>query len=83
MLENKSKDPENQISVIFFQNLRIARRELRLSQSQIAAMVGLSRPYFNRIEKECRDISINLANRLSIAVGVELSELLRRRVDKN
>lgn len=47
------------------------RKKLKLSQEEVAQMVGVSRQYYNSIENNKRKPSINLAKRLGCLLKIE------------
>ena len=51
------------------------RKELQLTQKQLAEMLNLSREYVNKIENEKRDISVMLAIRIAQALETTVEHL--------
>ena len=62
---------------IFAENLRKARLAKKLSQEDLAELSGLHRTYVGSVERAERNVSIDNMERLAVALGVELPELLR------
>lgn len=58
--------------------IRAARRAQRLSQEKLAARAGIHRTYMSAIERGKANVSLEVASRLAGALGVRLSELVRR-----
>ena len=63
---------------IFADNLRRARKEQGLSQEAVAEAANIHRTYVGAVERAERNVSIDSMERLADAVGLELSEMLRR-----
>lgn len=62
---------------IFAENLRKARLAKKLSQEDLAELSGLHRTYVGSVERAERNVSIDNMERLSVAVGVSLPDLLK------
>jgi transcriptional regulator with XRE-family HTH domain len=62
---------------IFAKNLRSARHQKSLSQESLAALAGLHRTYVGSVERGERNVSIDNMERLAIAVGWSLPDLLQ------
>ena len=61
---------------IFGINLRRHREELRLSQEDLAEKADLHRTYIGSVERGERNVSIDNMERLAIAVGRTIPDLL-------
>lgn len=59
-------------------NLRQERTKLDWSQEQLAAEAGISQTYVSQMESAQRRVSIDILDRLALALGIELADLLRR-----
>lgn len=60
--------------VDFGRDARDARRLANLSQEQVSKVVGISHGHLSRIERGLvRNLSIDLATRIAVAVGLDLS----------
>jgi transcriptional regulator with XRE-family HTH domain len=57
-------------------NLRTRRVELGLSQEELAGRCGLHRTYVGSIERSERNVSLDNIERLAIAIGVDVIDLL-------
>lgn len=57
-------------------NLRARRVELGLSQEELAGRVGLHRTYVGSIERSERNVSLDNIERLAIAIGLDVIDLL-------
>jgi len=62
---------------IFAENLRKARREMGLSQEDLAERANLHRTYVGSVERAERNVSIDNMGRLAAALGVALPSLLQ------
>lgn len=60
----------------FAVNLRSARLAHGFSQEELAARAGLHRNYIGSVERNEKNISIDSMERLAIALGVDVVELL-------
>lgn len=60
----------------FARNLRSRRAELGLSQESAAEVAGLHRTYVGSVERAERNISIDSMERLAVALGVDIVDLL-------
>lgn len=58
-------------------NLRTLRAESGLSQEELAHRAGVHRTYVGSIERAERNVSIDSIERLSVALGVDLVDLVR------
>jgi transcriptional regulator with XRE-family HTH domain len=57
-------------------NIFTLREQLELSQSEVAERAGIDRKTVNRIENERFSPSIDTLTRISVALGVYVSDLL-------
>lgn len=62
--------------VVFAENLRKARKELGLSQEELAELSGLHRTYVGSVERGERNVSIDNMELLARAVECTLPSLL-------
>jgi len=62
--------------LVFAENVRKLRRERGLSQEALAEYSDLHRTYVGSIERGERNISIDNMERLAVALGVKLREML-------
>lgn len=69
--------PDQSASELFASQIRRARQELRLSQEELAERSGLHRTYISGLERQTRNPSLQVIERLSAALGKEPFELLR------
>ncbi|MDR3742690.1 MAG: helix-turn-helix transcriptional regulator [Terracidiphilus sp.] len=58
-------------------NLRRLRAQQGMSQEQLADLAGLHRTYVGSVERGERNISIDNIERLAIALGVAVPDILR------
>jgi transcriptional regulator with XRE-family HTH domain len=63
---------------IFAVNLRRERKKCGLSQETLADIAGLHRTYVGSVERGERNISLDNVERLARALGLELTDLLRK-----
>jgi len=61
---------------IFGQNLRRKRETLGISQEDLAEKAGLHRTYIGSVERGERNVSIDNMERLAVAVGSTIEQLL-------
>lgn len=64
--------------ISFGQSVRLAREKLRLSQEEFAERADVHRTYISSIELGKVNIGIEVANALALALGLRLSDLVRR-----
>jgi transcriptional regulator with XRE-family HTH domain len=62
----------------FGANLRASRKERGLSQEELADKAGLHRTYVGSIERGERNVSIDNIERLALALGLDIVDLLVR-----
>jgi transcriptional regulator with XRE-family HTH domain len=60
-------------------NIRRFRQDLGLSQERLAQLASLDRTYVGGIERGQRNASVDNIERISIALGIDASELLIER----
>lgn len=57
-------------------NVRRLRKDLGISQEELADLANLHRTYVSGIERKVRNPTIEILARLAVALGVSESELL-------
>jgi transcriptional regulator with XRE-family HTH domain len=57
-------------------NLIVERARFRISQTELAARSGVSRPTISRLERAVGDVGITVLQRLADALNTSVSELL-------
>ena len=57
-------------------NVRLLRKELEISQEELADLANLHRTYVSGIERKVRNPTIEILARLAVALGVSESDLL-------
>ena len=62
---------------IFATNLRQQRLKRKISQEALADLAGLHRTYVGAVERGERNISVDNMERLALALGCELTDLLK------
>lgn len=72
-----SRGPKRTARATFAANLRRLRAARALSQEGLAAAAKLHRTYVGAIERAERNVSIDNMEKLAIALGVPLAELVR------
>ncbi|AGB73798.1 MULTISPECIES: helix-turn-helix domain-containing protein [Rhizobium] len=68
-----------EIREVFARNLKAARQAKGLSQEELAFEAGIDRTYISSLERSVYNASIDVVDRLATVLGVEASELLKRR----
>ncbi|MFM0178734.1 helix-turn-helix transcriptional regulator [Paraburkholderia aspalathi] len=69
--------PSQTARSILATKLRKLRAQRGWSQEDLAAESGLDRSFVAHVEREARNVSIDNIERLSIALGVQVFELLQ------
>lgn len=67
---------------IFARNLRIARKERGFSQEELAHRAGLDRTYISSLERAVYNATIDVVDRIAVALDMEASALLERTKDQ-
>lgn len=62
---------------VFGRNLRLRREALGFSQEALAQTATLHRTYIGSVERGERNVSIDNMERLAVAVGATITELLQ------
>lgn len=62
----------------YFRRIRDLREDCDLAQRQIAAMLNMPQPQYNRYEQGCRDIPTDILIQLADIFGTSTDYLLRR-----
>lgn len=70
---------EHQILNILAENVRFYRKQLKISQEELAFRSGLHRTYIGMVERAEKRVSVISLEKLSEALGVSYNELLTRR----
>lgn len=68
--ESREKFRDEAFSYYFGEIIRSRRKELKMSQDQLAELVGKKRPYISRIEN---GVDIRISNLVLIANALDLS----------
>ena len=66
------------INEIFRKNVKERRINLHLSQEKLANLADIDRTYLPEIERGVRNVSLNIAEKIAIALDVELSDLIKK-----
>jgi transcriptional regulator with XRE-family HTH domain len=74
----KNNDPKE----ILAENLRRIRKEIGLSQEELADRANLHRTYISSIERAKRNLSLENIFLLAKALGIEAGDLLKPTGDK-
>lgn len=74
--ETREKFRDEAFSYYFGEIIRSRRKELKMSQDQLAELVGKKRPYISRIEN---GVDIRISNLVLIANALDLSLQLTAR----
>lgn len=67
----------DEINITFGRNVRLARKELGISQEELAAKAGLHRTYIGMVERAERSISLQNAKKIADALNLTIDSLLR------
>lgn len=59
------------------ENINRIRRERGLSQEQLAELADFHRTYVSQLERQVTNISIDGLERLALALGIDVTELLK------
>jgi transcriptional regulator with XRE-family HTH domain len=60
----------------FGQRVKTLRKEKGMSQEELAEKSGLNRPYISAIEQGKRNVSLEVMEKLAVAMGLEMRELI-------
>lgn len=74
----KTKKPDG-LRGVLAANLRQLRNDKRLSQEALADLANLHRTYVSSVERCERNASLDTLERLSIALGIDPSDLLKEK----
>ncbi|NTA14021.1 helix-turn-helix domain-containing protein [Agrobacterium tumefaciens] len=66
------------LSSVFAKNLRLCRREARLSQERLAEFSGLDRNYIGKLEREENSPTLDTIEALALALQIDVERLLHR-----
>lgn len=66
----------NDIKILLGNRIKDLRLEKELSQEKFALLVGIDRTYVQDIESGTRNISIVVIQKIALALGITISELL-------
>ncbi len=66
------------IREVLARNLRIYRQERGLSQEELAHRADIDRTYISALERSVYAASIDVVDRLAVALNVEAADLLQR-----
>ena len=56
-------------------NLRVLRAERALTKEELASLAGIDRGYIGQIESKTRAVSVNIIDKLAIALDVPVARL--------
>lgn len=59
-------------------NLRAARKEQQISQEELADRAEIDRSFVGSVERSERNISLDNIERLSVALGMDVADLLKK-----
>ena len=66
------------ITEVFGKSIRKARKRKGFSQERLAEICGLHRTYIGSVERGERNITLINAEKIARALGVSLSELIKK-----
>ncbi|MBQ0067646.1 MAG: helix-turn-helix transcriptional regulator [Phascolarctobacterium sp.] len=67
------------IKQIFANNVKYYREKKQLTQQDLAEITGLNRVYISNVERAKRNITIDIMEKLSNGLDVELKKLLTKK----
>lgn len=65
----------NDVNIQFGNTVRRIREGRKMSQEEFAAMCGISRAYYGRIERGEHSVTLEVCQKISEATGLSFSEL--------
>lgn len=75
----KAKKPAPQSARIrLAANLRAARKEQQISQEELADRAEIDRSFVGSVERCERNVSLDNIERLSVALGMDVADLLKK-----
>lgn len=76
MVKSAAPKVPTRARAVFSRQLRSARLAAGMTQVELAAAAGVSRPHLSKIETGTENPSLDLAAALARAVGADLADLL-------
>jgi transcriptional regulator with XRE-family HTH domain len=76
------KSPSLLLRSILAENIKLFRKEQKLSQDELAALCGLHRTYIGSVERKERNVTLSTLEIISGALGVSVPVLLVRQESK-
>jgi transcriptional regulator with XRE-family HTH domain len=64
---------------MILKNLAVFRKAKRWSQKQLSTQSGVSQTYISELEADKKQPTIPVAQKLALALGISLAELLKKR----
>ena len=64
--------------VAFGKYIKMSRERKGLSQSEVANILGVSQPYYSRIESGLRDVDLAFAFKICDVIGVDIRDFANR-----
>lgn len=64
---------------MILKNLAVFRKAKRWSQKQLSTRSGVSQTYISELEADKKQPTIPVAQKLALALGISLAELLKKR----
>ncbi len=77
---NMPADKQPTARQIFAKNMRIIRRLRDISQENLAFDAEVSRAYIGDVERGNRSVSIDVMERIAVALDVPLADLLKEQL---
>ena len=71
----KHDDASNTVRRVIGANIRAAREESGLTQTKLAEMIGINRPYLSRIESGIHNPSVNMLVKIADGLDVPIATL--------
>ena len=65
----------------FGQNLKRIRKDMKLTQQEMADKIGISQSYYADIERERKNISLRVILNLASGLGISVTKLINDEIE--
>ena len=72
-------DSNQQLLDLLAKNVRKLRKNIGLSQEELAFECNIDRTYISKVERGIANPSLLILSRLSVVLGVEIKDLIKKR----